>query len=95
MVVAELDIVGIPITPAKTNAPLIVHADTMLPGTIAREQLQAIAGRCPQEFETRSGVNQIELSLGAVRHIARQALNVSPHEKSSRPLVGNRLDHGP
>jgi hypothetical protein len=39
MVVAELDIVGIPITPAKTNAPLIVQADTILPGTIAREQL--------------------------------------------------------
>jgi hypothetical protein len=51
VVVDDLDILSIPLSPPKTDPPLIVDADAVLPRTIARQLLQAIARRTPKVFQ--------------------------------------------
>jgi hypothetical protein len=42
MVVRDLDVMGIAAFPAKADAPLIVHPNAVLAGTISRQAFQAV-----------------------------------------------------
>jgi hypothetical protein len=54
MVVDDLDIVGVAITPAEADAPLVVNSDAVLPFALPGELLQPITGWCPQVLEIAS-----------------------------------------
>ena len=45
MIINNLDVSGFVIYPFKANAPLIVDANTVLPGPVAFELLQVVAWR--------------------------------------------------
>src|SRR5579872_2429172 len=45
MVVDDFDVMRLAISPNEANSPLVVDPNTMLPGAVALEGLQAVAGR--------------------------------------------------
>ena len=49
LVVYDLDIERIAVTPDETQQPLVVDADTMLPGPVPRQRFQTI-GRSRSQF---------------------------------------------
>ena len=51
MIVGDLDVVGVALSPAKAHSPLIVDADAVLSVPLARELLQLIAWWNPQILE--------------------------------------------
>lgn len=53
MIVDDLHVFGTSRRPAKTDPALVVHADTMLAGTVALERLESIAGRNAQIGEAQ------------------------------------------
>ena len=63
VIVAEFNIMGVAFGPAKTNAPLLVHAHAVLALPITLQRLETIAGRDPQELQTRGAVDQVQLAL--------------------------------
>ncbi len=48
MIIDNLYVVGIPISPLKANTPLVVDPDAVLACTIVGEFLQAICGWNPE-----------------------------------------------
>jgi len=50
MVIHDLNIMGVTATPTKTNTPLVVDANTMLPFAFAFKCLKSIIGRHLQGF---------------------------------------------
>jgi hypothetical protein len=49
--------------PSKTNAPLVVDPDRVLPVAVCREHLQSVSWRRPQIAEIARDMQHIELSL--------------------------------
>ncbi len=45
MVIDDLDVEGIAISPAKANAPLVIDANTVLAGALPFKSLESIGGR--------------------------------------------------
>ena len=58
MVIDDLDVFRAGVCPAKTQAELIVHANTVLAGTVALQDFQAITRRRAQKLMS---VRRIEL----------------------------------
>jgi hypothetical protein len=63
MVINDLDLVGFPFRPDKTDAVLIVDAYAVLPLSLAFQLFEAISRRTVQIFKIRGGVQQYELSV--------------------------------
>ncbi len=59
MIIDNLYVGGVAFCPTKTDAPLVVDANAVLPLTITLQRLQAIAGRNSQIIEY-SGAMEIE-----------------------------------
>ncbi len=57
MIIAKLDIVCIAAQEAKTDPPLLVYADCVLPFPIAFEGMKSITGWIFQVFQSRSQVD--------------------------------------
>jgi hypothetical protein len=57
VVVRDLDLVRVPVLPPKTDAPLIVDADAVLPPSVTAQFLQAIPWRTSQ---VRQGLSRVE-----------------------------------
>ncbi len=45
MIINDLDIKGIIITPDKAHAPLVVHSNAMLPLPVMAQCFESVAGR--------------------------------------------------
>ena len=65
MVIDDFDVERVAVNPPKTDTPLIVDADAMLPFAIAFERLQSIARRDPKVGKATSLVQIQELAPGA------------------------------
>jgi hypothetical protein len=68
MVVNDLDVFRPCGGPPEANSPLIVYADTVLPGTITRQSFQAVAGRRPEELQRFRSIQLRQLSRGDLRN---------------------------
>ena len=62
MIVGYLDIMRIALTPAKTDAPLILDANAVLARSIPRQLLQSIAGWGPEIVEGVINVKRYHLA---------------------------------
>ena len=93
MVIDNGDVVGVAPGPTKADAPLIICANAVLPGAIAAEFLQAVAGRYAQIFEPRGRVDLHELP----QHDAAQFGGKPPDgfacPEAFRIAVRERVDH--
>jgi hypothetical protein len=59
MIVDDLDVVNVVTLPYKTNAPLIVNANTMLTFAVAFQRFQSVAWGDPQVLQ-RSGAMEVQ-----------------------------------
>ena len=57
MIVENLDVPGVAITPDETEPPFLVDANAMLAKPIATKSFQPVAGRDPQIVEAASRVD--------------------------------------
>jgi hypothetical protein len=64
VVVHDLDVVGISVTPHKTKTPLVVDPDTVLPLPLAAQGFQTVPRRCCQIAQLRGAVQLAKLSTG-------------------------------
>lgn len=64
MAIDDFDAMGVALLPNETNAPLPVDAKAPPALAVARQELQAIAGRNAQGFHPLCRVNQTKLAPG-------------------------------
>jgi hypothetical protein len=62
VVVADFDVIRVPVSEHKANPPLVIDRYGVLPGTIALECMEAIARRNPQTLDLVSRVERRKLS---------------------------------
>jgi hypothetical protein len=80
VIIHDLNVVGVAAPPPKARTPPIVDPDAVLPGTVARQLLEPVAGRDSQVIQRFGRVENDKLSQGR-RHPAhldpRQRYNSS------------------
>jgi hypothetical protein len=77
MIIHDLYVVCVSIVPHKTNAPLIVNADTVLSRTISLQWMKSVAGRYSQSHLVRSRYAR-ETTLHPLQ-IASQIIKLLPN----------------
>jgi hypothetical protein len=63
VIIHDLDLVGVSVSPAKTQAPLIIDANAVLTCSLTLQRFQAIAWRGRQIAEGNRGIELPQLSL--------------------------------
>jgi hypothetical protein len=94
VVIDDLNLVGISVTPSEADSPLIVDPDAMLASTAALQGFQPIARRHTQEVQRRRGIHLNQFSQCDPQQIRWKPPGGHAVEKSFRFLVGKALDHG-
>jgi len=72
-----------PVSPNKTNPPLIVDADRMLPAPVLAQSLKPVSRRYPKITQRPGIVDKTPLAQGGGLDIRRQT--------STAPAIPNRL----
>jgi hypothetical protein len=93
MVVDDLDIAHVAVTPAKANPELVVDPDAELPVTVASQGFQTIPRGRSQEIQGSRSMQLRELPSNHCFNSHETADAVS-HEEQSRILAYERNDHG-
>jgi hypothetical protein len=93
VIVTELNIERIPIRKAEADPPLVIDRDGVLPGAVAFERMQPIAGRDLQVGQRRGDMNGFKLTEGSARHIRRDALRLAGPKELLRLTIREGLDH--
>jgi len=93
VVVAELDVEGVAVFETEADTPLIVHRDRELPFAVARERMQAIAGRYLEVLDASGRVHLLHLAPGALGDVRRNATCLAGQIELLRLPVSERLDH--
>ena len=91
MIVAELNVVRVAVVEPKADAPLIIDRDRMLPGTLAFEGVEPLAGRNAQVGHLRRDMPRVELSQGAARDVGWHP----PCLPRAEELLGLTIGEGP
>ena len=94
MVVADLDVVRIPVHEAETNAPLIVDRDRVLAPPIILERMEAIAGRHLEVVQLGRKMDILEFANRSGSDIDWEALRGAGGEELCRPAIREGLNHG-
>jgi hypothetical protein len=82
-----------PISPQKTNSPLIVDTDTMLSFATTLQCLKPVRGWKPKILQLNSRVDRIELHEGPLLNFSRKPLHELAIEDSLSVRVSERLNH--
>jgi len=92
VVVHDLDIFSTAVFPQKADSELIVHANAVLSGAIASQDLQPVARRHAKIVESCRAVQDAQLAScnGLNVDESRHALSI---EQSFRLSAPERLDH--
>ena len=93
MIINNLDLEGIAVSPAKTDSPLVIDANTVLAGAVAFELLQAVAGWDPEIVELLGGIHDAELPEHESVEFGRKASDAFALEQSLRVAIGEAQDH--
>jgi len=64
VVIDDLDITRTVVGPDKTQPPLRVDADAMLPASITAQRFEPISGRAAQELQGLCSIQHLQLALG-------------------------------
>ena len=93
MIVNDLNLVGIAILPPKADAPLLVHANTVLAGAIAPELLQSIPRRHAEVVELLGRIHRHKFAQHGALEIRRIASDWLPNEQPLGIAIGEGVDH--
>jgi hypothetical protein len=91
MIVSDLDVVSVVLSPDKTNPVLVINSDAVLSATASPQFLQAVAGREPQIIEHKRRVKHGKFPFRRGRWKRASRLASSPDFR--RTPVGETLDH--
>jgi len=78
--------------PSETNPPLVVDADRVLPGSVALERLESIAGQSSKIGQRRRGLETVEPNFGLSRETGKLAHRLARSEPRCEP-VAKAYDH--
>ncbi len=95
MVVGDLDLVSVAVTPPKADAPLVVNANAVLPGTVPRQLLKPLARWNSQVAERFGCIEKDEFPQGNALEIGGPPPNDLAAEKLLGVAVGKAPDHPP
>ncbi len=93
MVVDNLHVPGLAVTPNQANPPSIVDANTVLSAAVTFQCLQAIAGRHPQVVEDACGIHHLQFCLGPPLDIRREVPDGATRKEGGCPLIGKGSNH--
>jgi hypothetical protein len=96
MRVDNLNAVGVAVSPAEAEAPLIVDPDAVLPLAIPCEPFQPVAGWHPQILKRFRRIEDTKLSLRNAFDITRELPRaLSPEDFLSLPVTERRASRPP
>ena len=93
MVIDDLNLVGIPITPDETNSPLVIDADAVLPSPVAVQGFQPVSRWHAQVLQRPSTVQVFELAPGCVLQVGRQPPRMLTPKNPPCLRTGETNDH--
>lgn len=79
--------------PAKTNAPLVIDADTMLTGAITLQPFKTIAGRRSQVLKFSRRIDHIEFARSNFAEAPPLGRNLAVREEQLHLLICEASDH--
>jgi hypothetical protein len=95
MVVNDPDIIGCSVMPSKTDPPLLIDADAVLPPPIALQRFEPIAGRYAEIVQRSGLIQHTQLTQSSRLDLYGQS-PTSKATPNARCLgIGKALDHGP
>jgi hypothetical protein len=94
VIVDDLDLVGVAILPAKADAPLLVHTNTVLANSIAPELLQPITRRHAKVAELLGRVHHHKFAQHRALEIRRISSDGLASEQSLGIAIGEGVNHG-
>src|SRR5699024_5670880 len=89
----EFDIVRTSISPDETETPLRVHADAVLPASVADQTLQPVARRDPEILDILRRMDQFQLPQSRPLHHPINALDVLLMPDALGVFATKRSDH--
>jgi len=92
MIIDKLHVVCA-VLPPKTDSPLVIDANAVLAGAIARELFQAIAGRDPQVLEVFGGINEPQFAEHESVELGRETSHSLSAEESFRVAAAETVNH--
>ena len=82
-----------PISPQKTNSPLVIDTDTMLSLAVTLQRLKPVRGWKPKILQPNGRVDRIEPHERRLLNLSRKFLHELTIEDSLSIRVAERLDH--
>jgi hypothetical protein len=93
VIVDDLYIVGIAISPSEANSPLVVNANAVLAHPLASKSLEPIAGWHSQVLGSRRCIQHSELPERHILHIPPEPADGLAAEQALGIPVPKALDH--
>ena len=94
MVVHDLDVPSISVTPYETNSPLIVDANAVLSLPVTTKPFQTVARRHTQIGKLFGCIDDKKLLASAALNLRRETTYGEACEDRSRTSVAKAPDHG-
>jgi trehalose-6-phosphatase len=92
VVIDELDITRTVVGPDKTQSPLCVDANAVLPTPVAAKRFEPISGRATQELQRLCSIQHLQLALS--QGLKRTELSrTSSRKQRERVAASKGLDH--
>jgi len=92
MIVDDLDVVGSPVFPEEADAPLVVHADTVLPLSFSNKFLKSIGRRNPEVDSRFCSIQDQELPKSDALN-GHKFLGMTPLKDLFGFTAAEALDH--
>jgi hypothetical protein len=93
MIISDLNVMGVAVSPGKANPPLIVDADAVLAFPVPYELFQAIARWSPQVLERFRRVHHDQFAQGETLQVRRELSRPVTLPDAFRILVAKASDH--
>jgi hypothetical protein len=93
MIIHDLHVFCMPVTPYEADTPLIIDADTVLPFPISLQGFQSVRRREAQILQTGGGIDRVEFHERSLLNVVGEL----PHELTLEDLlrisIVKRPDH--
>ena len=93
MIVDDLDLPSVAITPDKADTPLLVDANAMVPKSVATKSFQPVARRDSQIIKATSRIDCKQPGTGPLLDLHGEPANSIASEDSRSALTGKGFDH--
>src|SRR5437868_15483884 len=92
VIIGQFYVIGVAVVRSKSNPPLIVHTNAVLPRTVAFQFFQAIARRRAEIVERLCRVEHQELSQGRTPHGGRHSFDRLSAKEPRRLVIAKTAD---